>query len=141
MRGHQFSLHVSVYSILVFLGRTIDIVLALHTSYLSFLSFCTYDQICHVGSSEVLIILDKDSHLFFFLITISQIPVEEADGQIYGLLVSCRVVRFVNILQLLYSRAGSLIELHHILTFYALVHQRCYEENRLVDTADVPQWL
>lgn len=141
MRGHQLSLYMNVYSIFILLSRSIYIVLALHSPHLRFFSLSTNDEIGHVGASQIFIILDEDSHLLFLLIAISQVPVEKVYGEIDSLFIPCRVVRLVDILQLLDPGGGSLVELHHIFALHAFIHQGSDEEDGLINTTNVFQWL
>lgn len=57
--------------------RSLKIVLTLHPSYLILLLLYLQDQICHIGSSEIFVILDEDLQLLLSFHSFVQVPVKE----------------------------------------------------------------
>ena len=56
MRGGQLCLNMDIHTILVLLGRTIDVVLTLHPANMTLLPLGSHNQVSHVGASEVFIV-------------------------------------------------------------------------------------
>ena len=65
-----------ITAILIFLG-SIEVMLALHPSYMILLLLYLEDQICHIGTSEIFVILHEDLQLLLSLHSFVQIFVQE----------------------------------------------------------------
>lgn len=127
--GSKLCLHIGVDVLgTVLLAGTVDVDLTLHSPHLSLFSFGLDDQIRHVAACQVLVVFKEDTHLLSTLGPFDQTFMKKYDGHVNGRTVSTRVMRLVNILDLLASAVGSSIELHHVLAFDEIIDERSDEE-------------